>query len=124
MYTVAVRSSFKAKHQLFTHDGTHLGPEHGHDYMIEVRVSGTTLDADGFLVNIDHLRAVLQKFCARFNDANLNTLREFEDMNTSVEHFVKAAAFFVREHLPSVAALGLHVRMWEDPQTWASWTMS
>lgn len=61
MYTLIVRASFEAAHDIPGHKGKckHL---HGHTYKLEAEFAGTELDEIGMLVDFGDLKAVLNEF--------------------------------------------------------------
>ncbi len=59
---------------------------HGHNYMLEVSVSGPVDEATGMVCNLVDLDGFVQKeILERFDIQNLNTLSEFKDMVPTTE---------------------------------------
>ena len=59
---------------------------HGHNYMLEVTVSGTVDQATGMVCNLVDLDGFVEKeILERFDLQNLNTLREFKDLVPTTE---------------------------------------
>jgi 6-pyruvoyltetrahydropterin/6-carboxytetrahydropterin synthase len=89
MYTVAVRRELIAQHFLI---GGDFGPEnhlHSHHYRVEVRLTGRSLDAHGFLVDLDEVSALLAGLLETYRDRTLNHLPEFQGLNPSLEHLCR-----------------------------------
>jgi 6-pyruvoyltetrahydropterin/6-carboxytetrahydropterin synthase len=124
MFRVAIKKDLRAYHRLIGGDWGSENEHHFHDYSVEIIVSGRELDRHGYLFDIAELRKHQERVHARYQDSNLNELPEFAGQNPSVERF---AVYFANEltrglHLPG--ATELTIKMWEDPETWASWTTS
>ena len=59
---------------------------HGHNYMLEVTVSGQVDEATGMVCNLVDLDEFVEKeILERFDIQNLNTLREFKDLVPTTE---------------------------------------
>jgi len=59
---------------------------HGHNYMLEVTVSGTVDQATGMVCNLVDLDSFVEKeILERFDLQNLNTLPEFKDLVPTTE---------------------------------------
>lgn len=121
MYRLGVRREFVAQH--FLTAGV-PGPEHtwhSHRYRLELVVHGRRLDEAGYLVDIERIKANLDRLVGRYRDRTLNELAEFEGLNPSLEHFarilgVQLAGTTDRERIECV-----RVVLWEDDDAWASW---
>ena len=89
MYTIAVQRELIAQHFLI---GGDFGPEnhpHSHHYRVEVRLAGRSLDAHGFLVDIDEVSALLAGLLETYRDKTLNHLPDFQSLNPSIEHLCR-----------------------------------
>lgn len=120
MYRLAVTRDFVAQHFLTVPDPGPEGTAHSHHFEVEVRFRGPELGGFGYLVDIDAVNAVLDELEARYGDALLNDLPEFEGHNPSVEHFARIFGDQVAERAPTDVPTGLTVRIWEDESAWAS----
>ena len=119
-YHLAVRRDFVAQHFLTVPDPGPEGEVHSHHFTVELRFSGPELGEYGYLVDIDAVDAILDDLEARYRDALLNDLPEFEGLNPSVEHFARLFGDRVADALADPTPTGLTVRMWEDDVSWAS----
>jgi 6-pyruvoyltetrahydropterin/6-carboxytetrahydropterin synthase len=89
MYTLAVKRDFIARHYLI---GGDWGPENfpnSHHYVLELRLSGETLDQHGYLVDIVDVEKHLNEIVAHYKEQMLNDLPEFAGLNPSIEHFAR-----------------------------------
>ncbi|QCC49307.1 6-pyruvoyl trahydropterin synthase family protein [Halobellus limi] len=119
-YELTVTRSFIAQHYLTVPDPGPEGVVHSHQFTVELRFSGPTLGEYGYLVDIDAVDALLDDLEARYRDALLNDLPEFEGLNPSIEHFARLFGDRVVEALADPNPTGLTVRIWEDDVSWAS----
>lgn len=118
-YRLSVRREFVARHYLTVPDPGPEGEVHGHDYAVEVRLSGPELDEHGYLVDVEAVEATLDRLEDRYRDALLNDLPEFEGANPSVERFARALGDRVAGALADGQPTRLAVRVWEDDEAWA-----
>lgn len=91
------------------------GPEsklHSHDYRVEVNVTAPRLDDSGFTIDIDFLRAALNRILDPLDDDDLEKVQEDDDPVT-VERF----SYWLHRRLRDETAIppdaSLHVRIWE-----------
>ncbi len=93
------RYSFSAAHRLHSPE---LSPEanrdtygkcdnpHGHNYALEVTVSGTVSERTGMVCNLADLDGFVQhEILARYDHSNLNTLAEFQDCVPTTENLCR-----------------------------------
>jgi len=122
MYSVAVQRKFTAHHYL---TGGNFGQEnepHSHRYQAEVRLSGTTLDEHGFLIDIDAVNTQVDQTLRYFRDEMLNDLPEFKGLNPSLEHFARIFCDRLRSTFPPSQTEAITVRLWEYENTWAEYS--
>ncbi|MBI3160456.1 MAG: 6-carboxytetrahydropterin synthase [Chloroflexi bacterium] len=123
MYSVAVKRDFVAQHFLIGGDWGAENQPHSHHYMVEVELRGSTLDKHGYLVDIVDITANLDGLVARYRDAMLNFLPEFDGLNPSIEHFARIFCLGFREQANLAGLSGLRVRLWENDIAWASYQL-
>ena len=124
MYTVAVKRDFVAQHFLI---GGDWGPEnewHSHHYVVELQLSGPTLDQHGYLVDIVDIEANLEALVAYYKDKTLNDLPEFAGLNPSIEHFARILATQLAESIQADTLSELTVKLWENEIAWASYRLA
>jgi len=119
-YELTVTREFVAQHFLTVPDPGPEGQVHSHVFTVELRFGGPELGEYGYLVDIDAVEAVLDDLEARYRDALLNDLPEFEGLNPSVEHFARLFGDRVATALADPNPDELVVRIWEDDFAWAS----
>lgn len=121
MYTLCVHQDFVAQHILIGEDS---GPEnrwHSHHYRVEVRLEGTSLDQQGYMLDIVDLRNHLDALVNSYQDRMLNETPEFAGLNPSLEHFARIFCEALSNRIQSPSLSAITVRMWEDERTWAAY---
>lgn len=121
MYQVAIRKPLTAFHQLIGGDWGKENEHHSHDYVFEIIIEGEALDRHGYLFDIAELRKHADKAHARYSGKTLNELPEFKGLNPSVEHFARLFAHELCDGLALPGTTALTIKLWEDPETWASY---
>jgi 6-pyruvoyltetrahydropterin/6-carboxytetrahydropterin synthase len=75
---------------------------HGHNYALEVTVSGAVAADTGFVCNLVDLdRAVREQVLERFDHQNLNCIPEFLDKVPTTENLCLAIYNILKRNLPS-----------------------
>jgi 6-pyruvoyltetrahydropterin/6-carboxytetrahydropterin synthase len=89
---------------------------HGHNYELEVRVSGEVDRDTGMVVDLGWLAQLIRdQIEERFDHRNLNLdNEEFRTLNPTAENICIVIWQILRQHLPE--ALDLHVRLYETPR--------
>lgn len=124
MYTLAVKRDFIARHYLI---GGDWGPENfpnSHHYVLELQLSGPTLDQHGYLVDIVEVERHLDETVAHYRENMLNDLPEFAGLNPSIEHFARILAEQFNAKLRAENITALTVRLWENEIAWVSYTIT
>jgi 6-pyruvoyl-tetrahydropterin synthase len=100
MYRVNVRDHFMIAHS-FT--GETFGPAqalHGATYVTDATFFRERLDADNVVVDIARATEVLRRILGHYNLSNLDTLAEFEGINTTTE--------FLARHIADAMVSAIH----------------
>ncbi len=103
--------SFEAAHWLpHVPEGHKCKRMHGHNYKIEVAVTGP-LDARGFVVDYAELDAVVQPIIDRLDHRCLNEIPGLENPTSEI------MAIWLRDHIKaSLPAFSPEVTVWETPR--------
>ena len=123
MYTLAVKRDFIARHYLI---GGDWGPENfpnSHHYVLELQLSGATLDQHGYLVDIVDVEKQLEAVVSHYKEQMLNDLPEFAGLNPSIEHFARIVAEQLNERIAAANLSEVKVRLWENEIAWVSFTV-
>lgn len=124
MYRLAVRRDFIARHFLI---GGDWGPENfpnSHHYLLELQLSGASLDQHGYLVDIIEVEKQLEAVVAYYREKMLNELPEFAGLNPSIEHFSRILCLALSERIPAANISKVKVVLWENEIAWVSFSLS
>lgn len=124
MYTVAVKRDFVAQHFLIGGDWGPENEKHSHHYVVELQLTGRTLDKHGYLVDIVDIEFNLEALVGRYRDKTLNDLPEFSGLNPSIEHFARIISQALAEKIKAPNIGSLTVKIWENDIAWASYQLA
>ena len=124
MIKVCRRSAFNSAHRLFRPDWSDEknnavfdkcnNPNyHGHNYTLEVWVSGEVDPETGYLIDLKILKTIIQKeIIDRFDHRNLNLdCPEFEQLNPTVENIAAVIYKLMRQAMDKKYELS--ITLWE-----------
>ena len=124
MIKVCRRSTFNSAHRLFRPDWSDEknnavfdkcnNPNyHGHNYTLEVWVSGEVDPETGYLIDLKILKTIIQKeIIDRFDHRNLNLdCPEFEQLNPTAENIAAVIYKLMREAI--YKKYELSITLWE-----------
>ncbi len=112
MFEVSVQETFAAAHFLRGYKGK-CERLHGHNYRVEITVSGEKLDSIGMLHDFVEIKRELRKLLERVDHYNLNDIPPFDEaVNTTAENL---AFYFWTEMQKALgdAVNVSQVRVWE-----------
>jgi len=126
------REHFNAAHRLFVQGWTDAqnlekfgkcsNPNyHGHNYELEVKVTGIPDPQTGYVINLSDLSAIIHEHVlARFDHKNLNLdTREFAHLNPTSENIVYVIYEILRGQLDP--AFDLSVRLYETERNFVEY---
>jgi 6-pyruvoyltetrahydropterin/6-carboxytetrahydropterin synthase len=124
MIKVCRRSTFNSAHRLFRPDWSDEKNEavfdkcnnpnyHGHNYTLEVWVSGEVDTETGYLIDLKILKTIIQKeIIDRFDHRNLNLdCPEFEHLNPTAENIAAVIYRLMRQAMDKKYELS--ITLWE-----------
>jgi 6-pyruvoyltetrahydropterin/6-carboxytetrahydropterin synthase len=124
MIKVCRRSTFNSAHRLFRPDWSDEKNEavfdkcnnpnyHGHNYTLEVWVSGEVDTETGYLIDLKILKTIIQKeIIDRFDHRNLNLdCPEFEQLNPTAENIAAVIYKLMRQAMDKKYELS--ITLWE-----------
>lgn len=123
MFTLAIQRRFAAEHYLTGADWGAENDPHNHDYLLELRFEGESLDRHGFLLDLVNVEREVDDLLAHYREANLNSLPEFEGLNPSLERFARILCAALARRLRSERLKAMSVRLWENESAWASFRL-
>lgn len=131
--TVYRKSHFNAAHRLFRSDwsdeknnnvfGKCNNPNfHGHNYELEVGVTGEVSKETGFLIDIQELKTIIKEEIEDYLDhKNLNLdIPEFKDLNPTMENI--AIFIWNKLHEKLMNRYKVSVKLYETPRNFVVYT--
>jgi len=131
--TVYRKAHFNAAHRLFRKDwsdeknlkvfGKCSNPNyHGHNYELEVGVTGSTDLETGFVIDLALLKVIIKEEVEiPFDHKNLNVeVSEFKDLNPTVENIAKVIWNKIRLRLDD--GYQIEVKLYETPRNFVVYT--
>ena len=88
MYKITVMDTFSSAHRLKNYRGK-CENLHGHNWKVEVTLSGRALDKSGILFDFTVLKKILKNIIFRLDHANLNEISYFKKFNPTSENIAK-----------------------------------
>lgn len=115
MYELTIEGSFASAHQLRGYKGK-CENLHGHNWKVELTVTGDELNEIGLLIDFHDLKRVLGEVLDRLDHKNINEVQPFNRENPSSENIARYIALETeillnRDH--SKAAVS-SVTVWES----------
>lgn len=116
MFTVTKQYHFSSSHQLFG-----LAPDHpcsrlhGHNYIVEIELSGETLNQHGFVRDYREMDILKTYIDEKIDHRHLNEI--FGQDGTTAEKLAKHFYEWCKQRWPEVTA----ARVSETPKTWATY---
>ena len=120
MYELKVVTRFAAAHQL-TMVGSKCENMHGHNWRIEVYVTGEKLNAGGVLVDFGEIKAHLAEVMKKLDHKFLNELEYFSDGNPSSENIAYFVAKELQARMDNTSARVSKVTAWESDDACATY---
>jgi len=120
MYELKVVTRFAAAHQL-TMVGTKCENMHGHNWKIEVYVTGESLDKAGVLVDFGVIKKHVADIMTMFDHKYLNELAFFEDKQPSSENIAYHIATELQQRIDDSAVSVSRVTAWESDDAAATY---
>ena len=115
MYTITKQFSFSASHILeHLPDGHPCARLHGHNYIVELALQSTELNADGFVRDYNELSPFKNFIDGKLDHRHLD---DVIDGSSTAENLARFLYDFAKGMWPEVVA----VRVSETPKTWAEY---
>lgn len=126
------REHFNAAHRLFNPDWDDATNEkvfgkcalpnyHGHNYELDVKVTGKPDKKTGYVMDMKELRELVKReIHTRFDHKNLNLdTEEFRELNPTAENIAVVIYKILRPHIPK--KLDLQIRLYETPRNFVEY---
>lgn len=94
---------------------------HGHNYELEVKVTGKPSPETGFVIDLKMLSDIIQdNVLEKLDHKNLNLdVKEFKNLNPTAENIVVVIYNILRQKIDD--SLDLQVRLYETPRNFAEY---
>ena len=123
MFEITVEYSFAAGHALREYRGK-CENVHGHNYKLEVTLSGARLNSIGLLMDFVDVKVIVKEIVKRLDHQFLNDLSPFDRLNPSAENLAKYFFDEIQVKLGNSEARIERVKVWETDTTSASYSDS
>ncbi|MCL4534455.1 MAG: 6-carboxytetrahydropterin synthase QueD [Bacteroidetes bacterium] len=120
MYEVTIRQHFDAAHYLREYGGR-CENLHGHRYEVEVSLEAGELNNIGLAFDFTQLKAALGTVLVRFDHKCLNEVEPFDGINPSAENIARTIFEALSAPLAGGRARLAWVRVYESPDSWATY---
>jgi 6-pyruvoyltetrahydropterin/6-carboxytetrahydropterin synthase len=98
MFELTVEREFCAAHAISVSGAKE--PVHGHNWRVQVVVSGEMLDSDGLLCDFHLIQQKLDEAIQPFHNHDLNCTPPFDRLNPTAENVVRHIAQAIEPKLP------------------------
>ncbi len=123
MYELKITTHFAAAHNLLNFKGK-CEELHGHNWKIEVTVTGEDLETNGLLIDFQDIKQAAKAVLDRLDHTYLNDLPEFKEMNPSSENIARHIFEALAEKLNTRSVRVSRVTAWESDTACASYLES
>jgi 6-pyruvoyltetrahydropterin/6-carboxytetrahydropterin synthase len=113
MYELKIISQFAGAHQLRDFGGK-CEELHGHNWKIEVYVTGNKLGEDGLLIDFTLIKKETEEALSELDHKFLNELEPFKSVNPSSENIARHIYAFLSKKLNSENVRVSKVTAWES----------
>jgi 6-pyruvoyltetrahydropterin/6-carboxytetrahydropterin synthase len=120
MYELKVITHFAAAHQLAM-VGAKCENLHGHNWKIEVVLTGDRLNDAGVLMDFGEIKAHLREIMGRLDHKFLNELPIFEGRQPSSERIAAFVAEQLKQAIDTPSIRVSRVSAWESDDACATW---
>jgi 6-pyruvoyltetrahydropterin/6-carboxytetrahydropterin synthase len=119
MYELKVVTRFAAAHRL-TMVGSKCENMHGHNWKIEVILTGENLDEAGVVMDFGDIKTRLREIIGRLDHQYLNELAIFQDRQPTSERIAAYIAAELQQAIPQPAVRVSRVSAWESEDACAT----
>jgi len=120
MFTLCVKDSFAAAHRLVGYKGK-CEELHGHNFTVEVFISGDSLADDGMLVDFQTIKGHLQNVLDALDHKYINDIPFFSERAASAEYIAMYIFTEMEKRMGQDHVSVREVRVWESERAYASY---
>ena len=113
MWEISQETCVAAAHQLrfAPGEGERL---HGHNWRIKATIRARELDKSGWVVDFNHLGAVLREVVEPYEHVFLNEVAPFDDVNPTAENIARVVADDLAGKMDDARVRVARVEVWEN----------
>lgn len=117
MYMISIYDYFSSAHQLRGYQGN-CEKLHGHNWKVEVKLQGESLDGVGMLFDFKQAKAMLKEILGELDHTMLNELEAFKANNPSAERIAEYVYHRIKGKLSGEDSVGVaQVAVWESERS-------
>ena len=120
MYELKVVTKFAAAHQL-TMVGSKCENMHGHNWKVEVYVTGEKLDAGGVVMDFGEIKKHVAEIMSMLDHKYLNELEFFQQSQPSSENIAAFVAVQLQQRIDNSSVRVSRVTAWESDDASATY---
>ena len=120
MYELKIITEFSAAHNLRNFRGK-CEALHGHNWKVEVVLSGKNLDASGVVLDFAEVKGATSEIMSEIDHRYLNDLPFFMENNPSSENIARYIFHRLREKIDNDRVRIIRVTAWESQDACASY---
>ncbi len=119
MFEIRIETEFEAAHRIIQYPGK-CDRLHGHNWKVELKITGRVLDELGMLIDFKKAKAVLQEVTDKFDHRFLNKIEPFNKINPTAEHIAQYIYREIKKHtiFHTASARISSVCVWESPRAY------
>ena len=120
MYTLTTMVEFSSAHTLVGHSGP-CKKMHGHNWKVEVEITGEKLDKIGMVVDFKEIRKATNLFVDELDHEFLNNLEPFSEDNPTAENIARYIFTKLSEEFSNKNVKVNSIKLWETDKSAVSY---
>lgn len=117
MYELTVSVDFEAAHRIVDYPGK-CDRLHGHNWLVDVTVTGQNLNELGMLIDFKELKAEVNQVINQLDHIYLNELEAFQVENPTAENIARYIYTALRKRPALAQRVSVRkVKVWESPKS-------
>ena len=120
MYTLTTMVEFSSAHTLVGHSG-HCKKMHGHNWKVEVEITGEKLDKIGMVVDFKEIRKATNLVVDELDHEFLNNLEPFSEDNPTAENIARYIFTKLSEEFSNKNVKVNSIKLWETDKSAVSY---
>ena len=120
MYTLTTMVEFSSAHSLVGHSGP-CKKMHGHNWKVEVEITGEKLDKIGMVVDFKEIRKATNLVVNELDHEFLNNLEPFSEDNPTAEYIARYIFTKLSEEFSNKNVKVNSIKLWETDKSAVSY---